>query len=80
MTDRGYMRPQREWRKNVAEKANCLVTQVESDVVVPVELASSKRETAARTLRPKIHEHLDDFLVEMATTAVEEAVDRHEPG
>ena len=71
VTDRGYMRPQRGWRKNVAEKADCLVTQVESDVVVPIELASGKRETAARTLRPKIHEYLEDFLVELDTTPVE---------
>ena len=70
VTDRGYMRPQREWRANVAEKAGCLVTQVESDVVVPVELASGKQEHAARTLRPKIHEYLDDFLVGLKTTAV----------
>ena len=70
VTDRGYMRPQREWRANVAEKADCLVTQVESDVVVPVELASGKRETAARTLRPKIHEYLEDFLVALDTTPV----------
>ena len=70
VTDRGYMRPQRGWRANVAEKADCLVTQVESDVVVPVELASGKRETAARTLRPKIHEYLEDFLVALDTTPV----------
>ena len=71
VTDRGYMRPQRGWRAIVAEKADCLVTQVESDVVVPVELASGKRETAARTLRPKIHEYLEDFLVALNTTPVE---------
>ena len=70
VTDRGYMRPQRRWRATVAEEAGCLVTQVESDVVVPVELASGKRETAARTLRPKIHEHLEDFLVALNTTPV----------
>lgn len=71
VTDRGYMRPQREWRKNVAEKAGCQVVQVESDVVVPVELASDKAETAARTLRPKIHKHLDRFLVDLDNTPVE---------
>ena len=71
VTDRGYMRPQREWREKVASEAGCLVEQVESDVVVPVELASGKRETAARTLRPKIHEHLEDFLVELKPTETE---------
>ena len=68
VTDRGYMRPQKRWRENVAKKVGCLLTQVESDVVVPVELASGKQEHAARTLRPKIHGHLDDFLVELTPT------------
>ncbi len=71
VTDRGYMRPQREWRETVAEKAACRVTQVESDVVVPVELASGKREHAARTLRPKINEYLEEFLVDLKTTKIE---------
>ena len=66
--DRGYLRPQREWRERVAAEAPCPVVQVESDVVVPVELASDKKETAARTLRPKITRHLDRFLVPLPTT------------
>lgn len=71
VTDRGYMRPQREWRANVAKNANCRVVQVESDVVVPVDLASGKQEHAARTLRPKIHEYLEDFLIELKPTKPE---------
>ena len=71
VTDRGYMRPQRKWREKVAWNAGCLVTQVESDVVVPVEHASGKQEHAARTLRPKIHEYLDDFLVALTPTKVD---------
>ncbi|MEF8788201.1 MAG: deoxyribodipyrimidine photolyase, partial [Planctomycetota bacterium] len=46
----------------------CRMTQVESDVVVPVETASDKEEYAARTLRPRIHEHLDRFLVPVGET------------
>ncbi|SEP67895.1 deoxyribodipyrimidine photo-lyase [Microlunatus flavus] len=61
--DRGYLRPQREWREKVAEQAGRSVVQVESDVVVPVELVSDKKESAARTIRPKITRHLDRFLV-----------------
>ena len=71
VTDRGYMRPQKKWREKVAREADCLVTQVESDVVVPVELASGKQEHAARTLRPKIQEYLEDFLVALRPTRVE---------
>ncbi|MBA2712239.1 MAG: deoxyribodipyrimidine photo-lyase [Rubrobacteraceae bacterium] len=71
VTDRGYMRPQKRWREKVAKEAGCLVTQVESDVVVPVELASGKQEHAARTLRPRIGEYLEEFLVELTPTKVE---------
>ena len=63
--DRGYLRPQREWREHVAGDAPCSVVQVESDVVVPVELASDHQEHAARTIRPKITQHLGRFLVEL---------------
>jgi deoxyribodipyrimidine photo-lyase len=63
--DRGYLRPQRAWRERVAASLPCLVVQVESDVVVPVELASDKKEHAARTLRPKITRHLQRFLVDL---------------
>ena len=70
--DMGYMRPQKGWRQKVALEADCLVTQVETEVVVPVELASDKREHAARTLRPKIQGHLDDFLSELEPTEIEQ--------
>ncbi|WP_375424908.1 deoxyribodipyrimidine photo-lyase [uncultured Friedmanniella sp.] len=63
--DRGYLRPQRQWREHVAAEAGCAVVQVESDVVVPVELASDHKEYAARTLRPKITRQLDRFLVDL---------------
>jgi deoxyribodipyrimidine photo-lyase len=38
------------------------VVEVESDVVVPVEVASSKEEIGARTLRPRINRSRDAFL------------------
>ena len=62
VTDRGYLRHQKQWRARVAREASCPVVQVEGDVVVPVETATDKAEYAARTLRPKIHEDLDRFL------------------
>ncbi len=60
--DVGYNRHQRQWRRAVAAEAGCRVLQVESDVVVPVAVTSTKAEYAARTLRPRIHKHLDDYL------------------
>lgn len=62
VTDRGYLKFQKAWRAHVARKAHCKVVQVESDVVVPVEAASGKEEYAARTIRKKINNLLDDFL------------------
>ena len=60
--DRGYLRHQRRWRRQVADQAACEVTEVEADAVVPVVAASDKAEFAARTLRPRIHRLLDRFL------------------
>lgn len=71
--DMGYMRPQEGWREKVASEAHCLVAQVETELVVPVELASDKREHAARTLRPKLRRHLDNFLFELEPTEIEQS-------
>ena len=74
--DRGYLRHQKAWRAAVAgacERVGVPVTQVETDVVVPVDVASNKREWAARTIRPKVHRHLTEFLVPLAQTKVKVA-------
>jgi len=64
--DRGYLRHQKAWRRNVAAGAGCEVVEVESDAVVPVEIASGKAEYAARTLRPRLRRHLDEYLAPLA--------------
>ncbi|MGD8894385.1 MAG: deoxyribodipyrimidine photo-lyase [Desulfobacterales bacterium] len=69
--DRGYLKHQRLWRDRVARKASCRVVQVESDVVVPLETVSPKAEYAARTIRPKIQKHLDDYLIELKPVKVQ---------
>jgi deoxyribodipyrimidine photo-lyase len=66
--DRGYLKHQRDWRMQVAHQAPCPVVQVESDVVVPVEVVSEKAEYAARTIRPKIHRKLETYLVGLKRT------------
>ena len=68
--DRGYLKHQRIWRDQVARNADCRVLQVESDVIVPLQVVSEKAEYAARTIRPKIQKHLDDYLVEFQSTPV----------
>jgi deoxyribodipyrimidine photo-lyase len=68
--DRGYLRQQKLWRQRVADAFDGEVVQVESDAVVPVAVASPKAETAARTLRPRIHRHLDEYLVHLRSSPV----------
>ncbi len=66
--DRGYLRHQRAWRQEVAAAAPCPVTEVESDAVVPVAVASTRAEVGARTLRPRIGRRLEEFLVPLEET------------
>lgn len=54
VTDWGYLRHLRVWRASVATDCGCLMEAVEGDVIVPVEAASTRPETAARTLRPRL--------------------------
>jgi len=68
--DQGYQQHQKQWRTQVARSATCLVVQVESDVIVPVGVVSPKAEYAARTIRPKIHRNLDDYLIPFQASPV----------
>ncbi len=68
--DRGYLRHQRRWRRDLARALDRTLVQVESDVVVPVEVVSDKVETAARTIRSKLARHRDEHLAELRTTSL----------
>ncbi|MCK8783670.1 deoxyribodipyrimidine photo-lyase [Roseomonas sp. NAR14] len=61
--DRHYLKPVTAIQDAFAGRATCRVVQVEGEVVVPVETASPKHEYAARTLRPKLHRLLPEYLV-----------------
>jgi deoxyribodipyrimidine photo-lyase len=84
VADRGYLRHQKAWRADLAQACDRIgvgLVQVESDAVVPVEVASNKREFAARTLRPKIHKRLAEFLTPLQAVKVQcPARDPHIPG
>src|SRR6185312_13338134 len=74
--DRGYLRPQKQWRARVAAEAKRRVIQVEGDIVVPVDLVSTMRETGARTLRPKLSRLREDFLHPLASEQPGMSADR----
>lgn len=68
--DCGYLRHQRTWRNELAQKLSCRLVQVESDVIIPVEALSRKAEYAAYTIRPKFNKKKTDFLVPLEHTSV----------
>jgi deoxyribodipyrimidine photo-lyase len=70
ITDMGYLKIQRQWRRMVSRKLPCPVIEVESDVVVPVGEASQKEEFTAATLRPKISKLLRKYVVPLKSQAV----------
>lgn len=70
VADRGYLRLQREWRRLVARQLECLCLMVESDAIVPVEVASDKKEFSAATFRPKIKKKLQEFLMPLKPVPV----------
>ncbi|BDA41821.1 Deoxyribodipyrimidine photo-lyase [Coccomyxa sp. Obi] len=62
VTDFASLRLGRQWRDQVAEKLSIPFHEVDAHNVVPCWLASDKREYGARTIRPKIHRQLPEFL------------------
>ncbi len=60
--DENPLRVPEGWRRELQEALEVPFLTVDADTVVPARLFEGQ-ETAARTLRPKIHRHLDRFLV-----------------
>jgi deoxyribodipyrimidine photo-lyase len=70
VVDRGYLRIERQWRDKAAQKIDCPLVQVETNVIVPLEQTSPKEEWAARTIRPKVKRQLEKYVVPLKTVAV----------
>ncbi len=62
------------WREEVAAALDIPVIEVDAHNVVPCRIASDKQEYAARTIRPKIHRLLGEFLTEFPQMNRQEAV------
>lgn len=70
VTDRGYLRLQRQWRINIAAAVKCAMIEIESECIVPIEAVSPKEEYTAGTLRPKINRVLREYLVHLKCNSV----------
>ncbi len=68
IADCGYLNFLSQWYESYAQKLPCLMIQVESNIIVPVEIASSKEEFTAGTFRPKINRLLPEYLKPLKKT------------
>lgn len=65
VVDAGHLRIQRKWRKKVADLIRCPLAEVETNLIVPVEVASDKEDYSAGTFRPRITRQLECFMVKL---------------
>lgn len=62
VTDFSPLRLQRSWVKKIRTKLSVPVYGVDAHNVIPIWVTSDKQEYAARTIRPKIHRLVDEYL------------------
>eukprot|EP00965_Chrysotila_dentata_P249521 6208936-Pleurochrysis_carterae.AAC.1 len=60
--ERAYLRNCRGWRARLKDSVSCEVVQIETDCVVPVDLATNELEPSAAALRPKLRKYWPRFL------------------
>ena len=68
VVDAGHLKIQAKWRADVAGRVKCPTYEVETNLIVPVEEASSKENFSAGTFRPRITKQLDRYLVPLRRT------------
>ncbi len=61
------LRISRKWKRDAATALTCPLIEVDAHNIIPCWEASDKQEFAARTLRPKIHKKLPEFLTDLPT-------------
>ena len=61
--DKAYLKQPRQWRNALYQriKGKNTIIEIDTELIVPVEIASSKMEYGAYTIRPKLHKLFDDF-------------------
>ena len=62
VVDDGYMKHEKSWRMYVSKQVKCKFVKIETNVIVPISVASDKEEYSAATLRRKIEKVVHRFL------------------
>jgi len=58
ITDKGYLRIQRSWRAEIANRVSCSMLEIEGDVLFPVEMVINKEAFNAKSIRNRIYKFL----------------------
>lgn len=66
VTDKGYLRIQRKWREEIAAQVDCLMTEVEGDVLIPVGKVMTSEAYNARSIRSRMYKILPEYEIEPA--------------
>ncbi|MFO7814855.1 MAG: deoxyribodipyrimidine photo-lyase [Halanaerobiales bacterium] len=62
ISERGYLRTERLWRKQVAQSIDCRFVVVNTNTIVPVDIVTDKEEYGAYTIRKKIQNKIERFV------------------
>lgn len=62
--DKGYLNIERTWRNNILNNIECPFVEIETNLIIPVEIASNKEEYAAYTFRKKIMKFLNEYIID----------------
>ena len=73
ITDFGYLKHQKKITKQVASKIENQLIAIESDIVIPVDTASNKREYNASTIRRKIMPKVSEYITPVKIPKVEKS-------
>ena len=79
VVDRDYQRTQRQWRQKVAASIDCPLIQVESNVIIPIQVVSQKEEYSAGTIRPKMNRVMSEYLIPVRKRRVKNADEGYGP-
>ncbi len=64
VSDFDPLKIKRKWKQEVGDRIHIPFYEVDAHNIIPCRFVSDKQEFAAYTLRPKIHNHLPEFLTE----------------
>lgn len=71
ITERSYLRVEKAWKRKVSEKISCQMVEVETNVMVPVDVVSEKEEYSAATIRKKIEREIPNYALPLGNRLVD---------